>query len=264
METLKGNVGRRPHRHCLNLTSDQTKVMTLLNRIPEQFGGSPGKLNFIVRPGYCADDLFNAILHFQQTQVLTLYKADGIVEPGGATFVYMNRLADLYMPVKKVDFATEDKMNQVALDEKIKIYQERATAKAPEYTHKVAMEHLEAQKKWKAWKDAIRRDGRGSLSAKLAIQYLDDEERKSNADTIVPFFPWAVGFGDAFIGYDYGSDWSHEIMLSNTLLDAYDKRKLIVNTHGVKNNPAVIVFGNFTYYVMKKDEVVEFTRPINY
>jgi hypothetical protein len=247
----------------MNLTSDQTTVMTLLNRIPEMFGGAPGKLNFIVRPGYCADDLYEAILRFQRTQVMTLYKADGIVEPGGATLVYMNRLADLHMPIKQVDYATTAKMAEVGLDEKLKVYQERADAKAPEYVNKVAMQHRDDQNKWKIWKDGIRRDGHGNIAAKLAIQYLDEEEKRSNSNSVVPFFPWAVGFGEAFIGYDYSRNWSHEIMLNSTLLQAYDNRKLIVNTHGVSRMPAVIIFANYTYYVMKKDEVVEFTRPVN-
>jgi len=108
METLRANVGRRPHRHCQNLVSDQTTVMMLLSRIPEEFGGSPGRLNSPVRPGYCADDLYEAILKFQKTQVRTLYQPDGIVEPGGATLVYMNRLADLHMPLTEVDFKTQD------------------------------------------------------------------------------------------------------------------------------------------------------------
>src|SRR5215470_5518049 len=153
METLRANVGRRPHRHCQNLVSDQTAVMTLLSRIPEQFGGAPGKLNFLVRPGYCADDLYQAIVHFQKTQVLTLYQPDGIVEPSGATLVYMNRLADLYMPLTKVDLKTQDKMSQVALDEKLKIYHERADANAPEYVRKQQREHTNAVNKWHAWKD---------------------------------------------------------------------------------------------------------------
>ena len=107
METLRANVGRRPHRHCQNLVSDQTTVMMLLSRIPEEFGGSPGRLNSPVRPGYCADDLYEAILKFQKTQVRTLYQPDGIVEPGGASLVYMNRLADLHMPLTEVDLKIE-------------------------------------------------------------------------------------------------------------------------------------------------------------
>jgi len=98
METLKANVGRRPHRHCQNLVSDQRTVMRLLSRIPEELGGAPGKLNFRVRPGYCADDLYQAILYFQETQVKKVYRPDGIIEPGGTTLVYLNRLADLHMP----------------------------------------------------------------------------------------------------------------------------------------------------------------------
>jgi hypothetical protein len=261
MEILKANVGRRPHRHCQNLLSDQTTVMTLLNRIPEMFGGAPGKLNFLVRPGYCADDLYNAIIRFQKTQVLTLYKPDGIVEPSGVTLMYLNRLADLNMPVKQVDYKTVEKMAEVGQNEIIKIYHERADANAPEYVHKQHMEKLSAEHKWKAWKEQIRKDGAGSLSAKLAIGFLDDEEKRSKASVTLPFFHWAYGFGEAFIGYDYTRDWSREVMLGQTLLNAYDKRKLIVNTHGITRNPAVILFGNFTHYVMKKDEIVEFTVP---
>jgi hypothetical protein len=102
METLRANVGRRPHRHCQNLVSDQTAVMILLSRIPEEFGGAAGKLNSPARPGYCADDLYQAILHFQKTQ-MPLHHPDGIIEPGGATLVYLNRLADLHMPPSDID-----------------------------------------------------------------------------------------------------------------------------------------------------------------
>lgn len=262
METLTANVGRRPHRHCMNRTNDQTTVMTLLSRIPDMFGGAPGKLNFLVRPGFCADDLYNAIIHFQKSQVISLYQPDGIVEPGGATLYYMNRLADLHMPVKSVDYKTMEKMAQVGQDEIIKIYGERAAANAPEYVHKTHMEKVAAQNKWSAWKERIRKDGGGSLSSKLAIGFLDDEEKRSGANPDLPFFHWAYGFGEANIGYDYKGGWSKEIMLNQVLLEAYDKRKVLVNTHGlITKFPAVIVFGNFTHYTMKKDEVVEFTVP---
>ena len=270
METLRANVGRRPHRHCQNLVSDQTTVMTLLSRIPEQFGGAPGTLNFLVRPGFCADDLYQAILRFQKTQVLTLYQPDGIVEPGGATLVYMNRLADLHMPLTKVDLKTQDKMAEVVLDEKLKVYHERADANAPEYARKQEREHNNAVNKWTAWKQRIRRDTHGSLAGNLAIQFLNDEEKRNNANPDLPFFDWAYGFGEAFIGYDYTGGWSREFMLNKSLLAAYDKRKLLVNTHGLthpKENPvaakypAVILFGNFTHFVVEKDKVVEFVRP---
>ena len=39
---IKANVGRRPHRDCMNLKSDQITVMTLLNAIPEALGGTAG------------------------------------------------------------------------------------------------------------------------------------------------------------------------------------------------------------------------------
>jgi len=126
---------------------------------------------------------------------------------------------------------------------------------------KLEQEKIANQRKWKAWKEKIFKDGGGGLSAKLAIGYLNDEEKRSQSNPDLPFFPWAVGFGEAFIGYDYSTDWSREVMLNETLLDAYDKRKLLVNTHGITRNPAVILFANFTHYVMKKEEVVEFTRP---
>lgn len=262
METMRGNVGRRPHRHCRNLTEDQTTVMTLLSRIPEDFGGAPGKLNFIVRPGYCADDLYNAILKFQERAVHTLSKPDGIVSPSGATLMYLNRLADLHLPVKKL---TDDKQYQLMLDmyydESSKIYSERANANAPEYLRKKEREKQTAADKWRKWKEQIKKDSRGNLYSKLTIDYLDDEQKKSGTGTDIAFLPWAVGFGEAYIGYDYTPDWTKKLMWSEVLLSAYDKRKLILSTHGVTAHSPIILFGNFTHYVMKLPEVVEFTFP---
>ncbi len=104
MQNLKGNVGRRPTRDCRNYIGDQIAVMTLLNRIPEHFGGTGGKLNFKPVAGVCPDELYKAIVRFQQVNIAQI-KPDGMVEPGGITLLFLNRLADMSFPIKIVNDA---------------------------------------------------------------------------------------------------------------------------------------------------------------
>jgi hypothetical protein len=264
MEKIKMNVGRRPHRHCQNLSEDQWTVITLLSRIPKVYGGPLGPLNQIVRRGYCADDLYQAILRFQGNAVYSLSKPDGMVEPGGATMVYLNRLAALYGPVTDpMSKLTDEQVIGMYGDELQKVYRERMDQNAPEYLRKVQRDKEAAEKKWKTWKEKIMKDGKGSLNAKLAVDFLNDEQRKSNSSTTIAFYPWAVGFGEAFIGYDYQGGWQRSMMWRETVMEAYDKRKLLLNTHGMKGPAPIVLFANFTHYVMKLDEVAEFNRPVN-
>ena len=262
MHTIKGSVGRRPHRQCRNLSEDQWTVISLLSRIPIAFGGPKGPLNHLIRPGHCADDLYEAILRFQELAVYSLSKPDGIVEPGKATMTYLNRLAALYGPVTDpMSNLTDDQVMKMYDDELQKVFRERIASNAPEYTKKLHRDKLAAELKWKTWKNKILKDGNNSLYAKLAVDHLNDLQRKSNSGTTIAFFPWAMGFGAAYIGYDYNGGWRYSMMWSETLLEAYDNRKLLVNTHGTKEPPPVILFANFTHYVMKPNEVAEFTRP---
>ncbi len=261
MKTIKRNVGRRPHRHCMNLSEDQFTVLTLLSRIPIVYGGPQKGLNFIVRPGYCADDLYEAILRFQKLTVLTLSQPDGIVSPNGATMQYLNRMADLYDPVTTPGKMTDDQVFEAYGDAMHDVTRERIDQNAPEYLRKIERQKEAAKKKWKDWKARIIKDGKGGLNAKLAVQYLDEQEKKSSHDSTIAFFPGIVGFGEAFVGYDYQGGWRKWIMLEEELLGAYDRRKLLINTYGMTRDMPIILLSNFTHYVMKKDEVKEFNNP---
>ncbi len=261
MKTIKRNVGRRPHRHCMNLSEDQFTVLTLLSRIPIVYGGPQKGLNFIVRRGYCADDLYEAIIRFQKLTVLTLSKPDGIVSPNGATMQYLNRMADLYDPVTTPGKMTDDEVYKAYGDAMHDVTRERMDQNAPEYLRKVQRQKEAAQKKWKDWKARIMKDGKGGLNAKLAVDFLNDEEKKRKSDTSYAFFSGIVGFGEAFIGYDYTTDWRRSMMWAEELLGAYDRRKLIISSYGMTRDLPIILMADFTHYVMKKDEVKEFKNP---
>ena len=261
MKTIKANVGRRPNRHCMNLSEDQWTVLTLLSRIPIVYGGPTKPLNFIVRPGHCADDLYQAILRFQKLAVLTLSQPDGRVEPGGATMAYLNRLADLYDPVTTPGKMTDDQVHKAYSDALHDLARERMDAKAPEWVTKQQRDLQAAKNKWKAWKAQILKDGKNGLYARLAVDYLNDEERARKSDTTIAFMPGAVGFGIAFVGYDYKNGWQRQMMWRETMLNFSDKRVLLLNTWGITGDMPVLLMDNFTHYVMKKNEVKEFRRP---
>ena len=264
MHTIKGNVGRRTSRHCRNLSEDQWTVISLLSRIPIAFGGPKGALNHLVRPGFCADDLYQAILRFQELAVYSLSRPDGFVQPGGATLVYLNRLAALYDPVTDpTKTLTRDQVIGMYDDELQKVFHERIDQNAPEYRRKLERQKQAADAKWRTWKTKILKDTKNSIYGKLAVDYLNDEQRKSNSGTTIAFFPWAVGFGGAYIGYDYKGGWQFSMMWAETVLEAYDDRTLLINTHGTNGPTPVILFADFTHYVTKPGEVVEFKRPKN-
>lgn len=261
MRTIKRNVGRRPHRHCMNLSEDQFTVLTLLSRIPIMYGGPLKPLNFLVRQGHCADDLYEAIIRFQKLTVLTLSNPDGIVSPNGATMHYLNRMADLYGPVTTPGKMTDDEVHKAYGDAMHDVTRQRMEQKAPEYLRKLQRDKEAAKKVWKDWKARILKDGKWGLNAKLAVDFLNDEEKKRNSDTTYAFFAGIVGFGEAFIGYDYQAGWRRSMMWAEELLGSYDRRKLLINTYGMTRDMPIILLSNFTHYVMKKDEVKEFNNP---
>jgi hypothetical protein len=130
--------------------------------------------------------------------------------------------------------------------------------RAPEYLRKLEREKQAAQKKWSSWKERIRRDAGGGQFLNDAIEFLNAEEKRSKPDQSFAFVGTAIGFGGAYVGYDYKGGWELKPMFKETLGHSYDKRKLLVNTWGLKGHQAIILFSNFTHYVMKPNEVVEF------
>jgi hypothetical protein len=258
METIKANVGRRPHRHCQNYTSDQIVVGTLLNRIPAQFGGTADLIHLYGLNGHCRDDLYESIVRFQRVAV-GLEPPDGIVEPGGKTLHFLNKIADLHFPVKPItDLKKNQMMTEAFVDATIAGHRERMDMRAPEYLRKLEREKQAAQKKWSSWKERIRRDAGGGQFLNDAIEFLNAEEKRSKPDQSFAFVGTAIGFGGAYVGYDYKGGWELKPMFKETLGHSYDKRKLLVNTWGLKGHQAIILFSNFTHYVMKPNEVVEF------
>lgn len=249
MQKLKGNVGRRTHRHCRNYIGDQITIITLLNRIPEQFGGTGGKLQIKPVAGVCPDELYNAIIRFQEANVGSI-KPDGKVEAGGVTLLFLNRIAEISAPITTIDAAAMQKLT----DTRIQTYQERWQTNPQEYQRMQQREQQAELKKWHAWKERLRQQGRGNLNARLAVDYLDDIERRLSKPSING---WAIGFGEAYIGYDYNSDWQHLVMWGEMIATSYDKRRILINNYGLKGHSPVILFANQTHYILRTNEVVE-------
>ncbi len=82
--TLKARVGRLANtgvRHCQNWSDDQTAIVALLNKIPAMSGGTGGSLNPRVIAGIASDELFRAILSFEEKHFPG--QRSGFVDPGG-------------------------------------------------------------------------------------------------------------------------------------------------------------------------------------
>src|SRR5437016_5984605 len=78
---------------CYNTIDDQTMVRDLLNAIPESKGGAGGKLKGSLRWGIVRDDIYTAIIRFQQAHPEEHLSVDGHVDPHEKTLRLLLRLA---------------------------------------------------------------------------------------------------------------------------------------------------------------------------
>ena len=257
MEKLKGNVGRRPHRHCMNYVSDQLAVQMLLNAIPQHFGGTGGELAIKPVAGICPDPLYNAILKFQTTNVGSI-TADGIVEPNGTTLLFLNRLAAQHLPATIAKTTPQD--YDRALDIKITAQQDRWNAHPDEYQRMKHKQSQEALKNWHAWKSRLRKEGAGNPNVNAAIWFLDDLE-KTFKDSEPSINGWAVGFGTAYVASGYGSNWEFKAMIGDQLAYSYEKKNVRVTNLGLKKSFPVILFRNQTHHIFKKVEHIVVDEP---
>jgi|SRR5215475_5668412 len=104
------SVGRRHGRDSRNRVSDQKIVQELLNKIPASAGGAGGSLNGRMVEGICSNNLYSAILQFQNKNVPQF--ADGHVDPNSPTFVAMVRMAqfsDFLVATKKTFAEAQEK-----------------------------------------------------------------------------------------------------------------------------------------------------------
>ena len=132
MQTIKGDVGCSAHRDCRNDIGDQLAVVTLLNRIPEHFGGTGGKLRLKFVEGFCPDELYEAIVRFQETNIVAI-AADGRVEPGGITLHFLNRLAARSLPIQKFNHYTIDSFVEDLYEETLaEAYRDCGEGKPPQ------------------------------------------------------------------------------------------------------------------------------------
>lgn len=92
---IRGRVGRHNKtggRHCQNWIDDQKEIIRLLNSIGDASGGTGGRLNPRLIAGMASDDLFRAILKFEQTHFPG--QNSGFVDPGGRMYQKMEMLAN--------------------------------------------------------------------------------------------------------------------------------------------------------------------------
>jgi hypothetical protein len=98
---LQGPVGIRRGKQVKNKASDQSLIISLLNKIPVASGGTLGSdgpfLFKAPRDGFCDSELAAKILVFQRHFGGLAH--DGVVDPGGRTFTAMQSVAALSAPV---------------------------------------------------------------------------------------------------------------------------------------------------------------------
>ena len=93
---FKSSVGKygRNGTQCYNIPADQQMIQDLLNRIPEDYGGTGGKLKTPPLWGKVSDDLHKAIVHFQTFYAdKGLLPADGHIDPHERTLKVLLHIA---------------------------------------------------------------------------------------------------------------------------------------------------------------------------
>jgi len=93
---FKSSVGKHGRNgvQCYNIPSDQQMIQDLLNRIPESYGGTNGKLKAPPIWGKVSDDLHKAIVRFQQVNAdKGLLPADGHIDPHERTLKVLLKIA---------------------------------------------------------------------------------------------------------------------------------------------------------------------------
>lgn len=244
---IKANVGRRPHRDCMNLKTDQIAVMTMLNAIPEQLGGAGGKLKAPIRQGYCSDELYNAIVRFQKVNTGMV---DGKIEPTGPAMVFLNALAERHFPANLTGPGGAAILENTASDVRIEAWKQVPKKYLPPSREK------QETTEWNAWKDRLRKDLGKSLFVKVALRFLSEQE--SLYGKTAGIGSWVRAFGHAYVGLPGKTDWDERYLMDGDALVFTGDRKIVkVNNYGIKDDPPVLLFGDFTHYVMKKYEIVE-------
>jgi hypothetical protein len=244
---IKANVGRRPHRDCMNLKSDQITVMTLLNAIPEALGGTAGKLRAEIRQGYCSDELYQAILRFQR---MNTNMADGIIEPTGPAMIFLNNLAERHLPLNLVGAGGAAILQNTATDIRIESW------KQTPQKYRGPTPDQQQTSKWDALKARLHQDQRKSMFVKWALRFLSEQEQRYGKTTGIG--AWARAFGHAFIGVPSRQSWDERFLMDGEpLLFDGDTSTVKVNNYGIKDDPPVLLFGDLTHYVMKKYEIVD-------
>lgn len=95
---LKARVGRhaKTGRNCQNWKKDQEHVIKLLNKISIDNGGAGGAIKAPVIAGYASQQLYTAILYFQNKHFPVT--PSGFVDPGGPVLAKMEALAAAARP----------------------------------------------------------------------------------------------------------------------------------------------------------------------
>ncbi len=92
---IQASVGIAGGRQCYNNVADQMIVQDLIDSIPFAMGGRMGDMGgwAMPRAGYCAPDLHQAILRFQQMNRNLGLSVDGHIDPGGKGIMTLNAFA---------------------------------------------------------------------------------------------------------------------------------------------------------------------------
>src|SRR5262245_46350436 len=92
MKPIQASVGKLNGKDCYNVPEDQEAIEQVLDKIPVARGGTAGTVPWPrALWGKCSTPLHSSILNFQTKNGLPY--VDGHVDPGGATWVLLARLA---------------------------------------------------------------------------------------------------------------------------------------------------------------------------
>jgi hypothetical protein len=96
---IRARVGRHHKtggRNCQNWADDQSTVVSLLNQIPRNLGGAGGQLKPRIVAGIASDDLYAAILRFEDQHFPG--QRSGFIDPGGPMYQRLQSLANAALP----------------------------------------------------------------------------------------------------------------------------------------------------------------------
>lgn len=224
---IRARVGRHAKtggQHCQNWSQDQQAIVGLLNRIPIDRSGAGGRLKPRIVDGIASDDLFNAILRFEEAHFPG--QRSGYVDPGGLMYQRLESAAAAAPPVSS-----------------------STVAAAPPPSSTSAQQPSEVLKLLERARERLRN---GAVNYVPVVQFLERLVREGKTRVLGPGVA-AYVFGFAEIRRAGSSDWEPEVHHAGTPVYTYWRA-------GTRSGRTAIIMFNDSFIDLREDTQVAFLR----